>query len=365
MYPLSCFAIKLARATKVLCCSALLALTACPSAEAEHARPTFARLALRIRADRSVGPKWKVIRAEVSEGAIGLWGSLKIQNVSGAAVGEVRFYAQYFDRTGRVCFTLVFSSRANSQHLENDTSIFRPGEIRELLAPAPGLGPAVRPEEVDIGLISERVEGQPWRLVGGHSAIHSPITINNFVVEPTLRLEFNEPQRNSAVIDLVFAKLTANADGELENVDVLQSFNTRTRSWFDAFIHQPHMLRPATAGLENIPGTAFLLIRILNDPGRSRAAVLPRDSAWVREYIRGVQGVEIPSVTQLLFSPSAKLTPLPIRLPDGSLQAPQERVRDPNLFEYASAGSSWSGSTLGWAIDPTSHRQSLTWRFED
>jgi hypothetical protein len=111
------------------------------------------------------------------------------------------------------------------------------------------------------------------------------------------------------------------------------------------------MLRPATAGLANIPGTAFLLIRILND-GHSGAAVLPRDSAWVREYIRGVQGAEIPPVTQLLFSPSVKSIPLSIRLPDGSLQAPQERVSDPNLFEYTSAGSSWSSSTLSWAVDP-------------
>lgn len=56
---------------------------------------------------------------------IGVWGVLDIENASTLTMQWARFYAEYFDAAGRLCFTLVFATQANAHKLEKDA---RPDE---------------------------------------------------------------------------------------------------------------------------------------------------------------------------------------------------------------------------------------------
>jgi hypothetical protein len=300
----------------------------------------FASLPIRIRADSEVSVRWKLSHAELRESVIGVWGTLGVENVAPLSMNWARFYAEYFDNTGRICFTLVFASQANAEHLERDYRPTRSGEMRELLSLASDLGPAVEPVEVRVRLIQDRPESEPLQGTAGNAPIRSPVLINSTAPEPTVRLKLDEFQRSQAMVDMILSKLRVGPNGNLEDVEILQASNPEVRRWFLQLVYQSRLAKPAASGLTNISSTALLLIRIPNDVVHAQAQqLLPRYSNWVKSYIRNVPSKDIPPITQLLLAHSADMIRLPIRLPDGAVQQPK-RTTDPDLFEYISPGSS-------------------------
>jgi hypothetical protein len=320
----------------------------------------FSSLSVRIRQDSGVTTRWRLGHAELRESIIGAWGVLDIENVSPIPIKWVRFYAEYFDEAGRICFALVFASQANAEHLEGDERPVQAGEMRQLLSLASDMGPGVQPVEVRVRMIEDSTESQPLQGGAGNGVIRSPVVINSEVVEPTITLKLDQSQQNHAIVDMIFSKLQFGLDGSLQSVEILHAANAEVRRWFEALVHQKRFGYPATAGLADVPGIALLLVRIPSHlENAPPAELLPRSSTWVQDYVKTVQGNDIPPITQLLISRSADLIPLPVHLPNGEIRQ-RQRVTNPDLFEYTSPGSEWCGTILGWAW--TSGVPSLTWR---
>jgi len=320
----------------------------------------FTSLPVRIRQDSDVTSRWKLHNAALRESIIGVWGVLDIENDSTLTMKFARFYAEYFDAAGRLCFTLVFATQANADNLEKDERPIRPGESRQLLSLASALGPASDPVEVRVRLIQDTISAEPLRGAVGDAVIGSPVVINAAVPRRYLRLKLAPLQESPAIIDLLFAKLRFGPAGDLQGFEVLQSSNAEARSWFEGFLRQKRLGNPATVGLANVAGIALVLLRAPNRlEGTPAAELLPRSSSWVKSYAQAVQGADIPPITQLLLSRSADLIPLPTRLPDGTIQQ-RERVTDQDLFEYISPGSDWCGTIMEW--DSRSGIPVLKWR---
>jgi len=94
--------------------------------------------------------------------------------------------------------------------------------------------------------------------------------------------------------------------------------------WCRTFFSQLRF-QPASSGDVAEPGTALILLRVLDyrRPDLTGAPFRFRDSRHVQDYVATLRGVEVPSVTELLFATAGG---------------------EAGLFVYASVGSEWSSN---------------------
>jgi len=334
----------------------LSALGQIPPGGVELAR--YQTLPLQFVQDEAMKGSWKVTRAELEEGIVGTWGVVEIQNVSTNAMEERRFYAEYYDVVGRLCFTLVFAGRATASSL-NDDRPFAAAETRELLSLASDFVPASLPVVARIHLISDKALGKPERVVAGDRVIRSPATIEGNIAERQLRLNLDPSQRDSRALDIILAKVAIGSEGDLETLTIVNSLNSAVGSWFERAMRKNGTFRPATAGFVNIRAPGLVLVRIVSRlEGIPPSVLLARDAPWVKAYMSEERGRELPPITQLLFSPRDEIIPLGA----DAQERLNRRTPDPNLFEFISAGSFWCSNLFVWDLRSPSRPWTLTWR---
>ena len=153
--------------------------------------PAYESQPVRVIDDQGLGRTWRVVSAKLRENLTATWGVLNVQNASATAIEQARFSAEYYDANGRLCFTLVFAGEANG---ERDTKPIVAGASRELTSLAAGLGPAAKPVEVRLRLVSQRVVGRSTEVVAGDRLVRSPVTLSS-LSSGALELNLNSTQR--------------------------------------------------------------------------------------------------------------------------------------------------------------------------
>jgi hypothetical protein len=295
-------------------------------------------LSLRFGQDEAMSQTWRITGAELQESGVATWGLLKIENISKARIRYARFYADYYDRGGRRCFTLVFATERHSERPGEDAAPFAPGERRELLSD--GVAPASEPVEVRVRLVSQKAVGQPEQTVAGDSIVRSPVTVRGTGLD--LKFALRPSERQQPVVDLAFAKIDVDASGQVEKWQILGALNADAKDWLERFIQEPLQFQPAAAAFKSTSSPAFVLVRIVRaDKRAEESAFLPRQSPWVKAYAR-TQDRELQPITQLLFTETA----------DGALT-------------FLSAGSSWSSEIVRRDWDGASRQWRMTWRSTD
>src|ERR1700733_1658662 len=73
-----------------------------------------AQVRVSFSTDAEMNRTWRVTSATVDEGPLTVGGSISVQNITSAPVGEARFYAEYFDAAERLCFTLAYASEVTA-----------------------------------------------------------------------------------------------------------------------------------------------------------------------------------------------------------------------------------------------------------
>jgi hypothetical protein len=236
--------------------------------------PPYVSLPLRVTSDDGFRRTWRAVSAELRENITATtWGVLEVENTSKAAVGEARFYAEYYDARGRLCLTLAFAGEANDQR---NIRPIEAGETRLLLSLAAGLSPATTPVEVRLKLISQRPLGRSTETVSGERLVRAPVTVTSLSGAP-LRLNLNASQRQSQVADLILAKIAVDTLGFPASVEVLNISTESVRPWLEALVQ--NRFEPASVGFfVETPGTCLLLVRALMEPRSDPVA----NSAGVR-----------------------------------------------------------------------------------
>lgn len=317
-------------------------------------------LPLRSVQDISVGSLWRVSRAQLYESGEATWGLLRIQNVSKNRIQWVRFYAEYFDSSGRLCFTLAFGGERHWDIKGEDARPIAPGEERVFVSDGVALGSATAPAEVRVHLIGQHIRGDSGSGLVGESKIRSPVTVNGTGIKPMLQLDLTQAQREAALLDLAFAMVTVGADGALEAVEVLGVINASVQRWMEDFLRYPDRFQAATAGLANHGDTALILIRSVRPSKLTEPrSFLPRHANWVMEYVRQDPKRELPPVTQFFF----------VESDESKLDDVEGRLRTENpapiVVQFNSAGSSWSSFFIGRTWDTVSGGWVLRWRSTD
>jgi hypothetical protein len=311
-------------------------------------------LSMEIHTDSAVGKHWKVVNAQLREGLTASSGVLRIENISTQSIRKARFYAEYYDRDERLCFTLVFAAEEND---EDDNTPFGPGYTRNLLSAAVELSPATRAVGVRLSLISQETEGSPAGGGTGEGIIRSPVIIAGGLSPASLAISHSAFDARSPVADLLLAQVEVDEQGKPVRVTRLNDGSRGVREWFDRVLKHPGF-NPASIGFRNISGTGLVLVIAVRDPARAQYS-LARDSAWVKTYIQQFRGSELPPVAQLIFFPSTQTG-----LSDSGNQHPRPPAEE-SMFELISVGDGWSSNVIGWKFDRRSGRLLRTWRSDD
>jgi hypothetical protein len=250
---------------------------------------------------------WRVGPARIMEDFGGVLGSVQIQNISPKAVEDSRFYAEYFDAAGRLCFTLTF---AQGHNFERRTSPFLPGEVRTLYSLTYALGPAVRPREVVLHVMHQRNEQSPAGETEGSTEVLSPaLLLGESTSNPPwgkLRLPVAPKGFRGPFVDLVLARVIVGTRGEIEDAAVIQAQTPDLADWFSNFIeHQ--QFQPATADGVAQESTVLLLVRAIVSRHCVHQTKAPAwDVDWVREYAKSLPMTTVPPVITVYLGPEAE-----------------------------------------------------------
>jgi hypothetical protein len=317
------------------------AFLGCAVAQAPPGTPAASRFrpsAPRVVEDQSLQGAWTVAGTKLYEDYAQVSGAVTVRNLSPSAVEDAKFYAEYFDKDGRLCMTLGFAIWAGEP-----PGPVPPGGQREVVSISSSVMPASRPVEVKVSLVSQRPLGQSAAAVKGEGVMHGPVNAagpdmkwQKLTLDPAL-LQGDKP-----IVDLVLADLSLDAQGKVAGSTILNAASADLRSWFPEFLQHVHF-DPATLGSAPIPAETLMLVRALN--ARSLAdvdsAVMPaRASPWVQAFAASyTRGDELPQVIGVHFFHPA--------------DAP------PNEFDGAFAGAEWGG--LVWRPDPNSHTLTRRW----
>lgn len=301
--------------------------------------PPYVSLPLRVTSDDGFRRTWRAVSAELRENiTAATWGVLEVENTSQAAVGEARFYAEYYDARGRLCLTLAFAGEANSQQ---NAKPIETGETRELLSLAAGLSPAAKPVEVRLKLVSQRPAGHSTEIVSGERLVRSPVTLMSLSGAPQT-FNLSSLQRQSQVVDLILAKISVDARGTVESVEVLNVSTDGLREWFNTLVRRP--FEPVSVGFVETPGTCLLLVRALMEPRSDPVANSARESAWIKAYTSTFPGNELPIVNEVIFVPSS-----PSELRTSPPSPSPSSTSD--LFELVTSGSDWSANIFKLVLE--------------
>jgi hypothetical protein len=317
---------------------------------------------IRFTTDPATDRTWKVTQATFDEGAVSIEGAVRIQNTSSTPVQEARFYAEYFDASGRLCLTLAYAGEVNGNGVDNNANPFAPGEARRLVAHAAALTPATRPVEVSLHLISQRPVGQRTEVAAGDAIVRAPMTGFLPAAGPSgtddlVLLKLDPSLRSPAVADLALAQVTVGAAGRPSAVKILNTATPAVQPWFEDLLRRAEFF-PASTGFVDSPGTGLILLRLINSTeGVAQGPLAPLSSPWLATLADAQLGNELPTVMLWTLYPASKST----RWKNGVLQEP---VRDPNALLLTGIGSSWSDAPFQIRYGSTdgARLQQRTWK---
>ncbi len=278
-------------------------------------------------------------------------GYLEVQNISGTTVDGPIFYAEYFDASGRFCFSLVFSQATN-------TAIrgpIAPAEVRGLYSSGVGLFPASEPKEVKLYLVRQSMPEQANPLRNWDASFRAPITVSGSVRSDAMTLQLGPEVAlaKGPFLDLVFAKVSVDEKGFVDGVDVLNTASNRVESWFLDFARHQLTFYPATDRWVPKPDHAVVLVRVvLSEEGIPNSPFLPRMSPWVKSYAARLVGTEVPPVTDIVFArPAGKINRA------GTDELVERPAALPGIFELRLFGSDWSVGAVQMVPDTSVPRR--------
>jgi hypothetical protein len=252
-----------------------------------------------------LGAGWAVGTAEFQGALYGSTSLIRTQNTLPATVHEGGFYAEYFDRSGRFCFTLLFSDLKNLEHRNGP---FLPGEWRTLLAHTYYLTPAVRPSAVTVFRVTNPVDGGSATVAPG-AVVRSPVMLDgsDSAEWPPqgLGLGHEIEGARGPVVDLVLARVTVDGEGHLEGSTVLAAKSSSVASWFDDFIRHQRFRPSARDGVEH-KGDALILVRAIVSLRCTRQLPLPVwNSPLIESFLEDFSGSEVPPVIAVYLEPDS------------------------------------------------------------
>ncbi len=295
-----------------------------------------------------IGSFWSVRNAGVREEFGATTGYVELQNASNLYLQAGVFYGEYLDANGRLCFSLVFSQK--------DSNAVAPGQEITLYSAATSMFAAVQPKELRLFILQQSTAGKTESPKKWHALVRTPVTIG------TQSLGINEGRlqfspAGSDVVDLILAKVGVNESGKVTKVEILNAANKPIQEWFEQFVTHIGTFYPATN--DGVPKVDFalVLVRAMNSEEALRNGEFSsRASApWVRSYISGSSGAELPPVTEFLFhrpSPQARRLDTDEPLPKAAVPP----------LALSSVQSEWSVPSFRWVADskmPQNKRREL------
>ncbi len=264
--------------------------------------PRFTTHRLRVIPDASMLPAWRVSSAELSENLGVTDGVVSLQNVGELPITQARFYVEYYDAAGSLCFSLAFAGEANGR---NSSAPMAPRESRKLYSEAVSLGSATEPVEARVRMISQ-VRGSAPEIGAGDGIMRMPVTGE----APVLKLNLDlDGMKGVPVVDLALGQVWVDSEGKLQRVEILNARDDTFRSWFQGFLAQMRF-EPATSGFVHAAGTSLILVRAVKDRivEADPIPLLTRQSGWLSGYHSRFGPIDPPPVIQLLLDRSPLIT---------------------------------------------------------
>lgn len=216
-------------------------------------------------------------------------------------------------------------------------------ESRELLSAGISLSPATEPVELRLSLLSETpMSGTPRRL-SAEDVVHVPVTLAG---SPPGSIELSPLMRREQATDLIFARVTVSASGERRKVELLNASPAieNASQWITNAL-KIHFYPSSLGFVDSTDGTCLILLRALRDVGQTDpATILPRDSPWVKAFVREFRGTEVPPITDLILVASSVVIPFGPDVTPGDIE--RRRNMKSNSFDFNFAGSDWSANLL-------------------
>ena len=323
--------------------------TPCPA----YGQLIVADTPLSVSPEGELAKFWEVRRAGLEETVTETMGYLDIRNNSETPLDNAIFYGEYFDRAGRLCFSLVFSQRGN---IGQKGPILR-GETRRLTSSAVGLFTASQPNRVNLHLVQQGIAGQPSSLSRWNAVIHAPVTLDSGIGSDATNLQLgSEATRDqSPVLNIVFANVSVSATGTVERIDVLNTLSSGVEVWFRNLVRQQLKFYPATENGTPKSDQALVLVRAISidlSKGDLQSTAFPPGALvpWVRGYAGQLKGV-IPQLTEIVFRrPPTEVKHTGV---SGVTQTLERPVAPQGLFELFLLGTDWSSTASKWIPDPT------------
>jgi hypothetical protein len=303
--------------------------------------PGFTTHVLRVTADESMSPSWRVSGAELTENVALTEGAIVVQNAAGMPVSQARFYVEYYDAAGNLCFSLAFAGEANER---NSRAPVAPGESRKLYSHAASLGPATEPVEARVWMVSQILGDRP-RIGASDDVMRIPVTAQAPTTDSWLKLTLDlNDVKGVPVVDLALGQVWVDSEGNLQRFEILNVRDDTFRSWFQGFV--AHMVfRPAMLGFTRTAGSSLILVRAFKDKIAEADPVPPlsRQSGWLGGIDNRFGSAAPPPVMQLIFNRSPLLTAL------GPSAASYQARLNAGVNEYQLGGLiGWSDGVFKW-----------------
>lgn len=261
------------------------------------------RLAVTLKG--SLVAVWNVDEARLDESFSGSTGVLEVKNISSQALEDAKFYAQYFDASGQLCFTLLFSQ---AQNFDRRAGSFQPEETRTLWSSTYYLSPAARPVRVDVYPLSYSSGGTHTDDRDVSRMVRSPVTLEASSLfdrkEREIWLGDELRHADGPFLDLVLAKITLDADGGVRDKEVLSVKSPLVEAWFGNFVRSLHFFPALTGRTSNSASTLILVRAIISLRCLHDLPYPPRESPSVATYVKRVSATELPPIIAVDLEPS-------------------------------------------------------------
>jgi len=274
---------------------------------------------------------WLIWGARLSVDVEGVQAYVRISNRSAKPFHSARFYGEYYDESGRLCFTAAFSQDVN---LGDARGAFGPGETRELYSNS-SVAPAVKPASLTLWFLGEAEQQPEVR------EIHAPPTVSNGVNESlTIPSDPNVSQPQDKLTPYSLVEVIVDQKGFGASIRVVASAGATAAEWAQKLASTLRFMPAIRGGTEAGGVTTVLLFRLLDValPSDTPAGA-PWEDPWVRSYL-AASGTSVLPVVQLLEL---------------------RRFKRSEPFEYLDLGTWWSLPVFASVPNPTKTGSRLWW----
>lgn len=309
----------------------LLAAGILAGQDAPRVGPLSVRVDVDVMANPSEGQKlWRASRAWLEQTFQNTGGYVRVTNASAITFNSARFYAEYYDDAGRLCFTLVF---VQDKNLDGIRGPFHPGDTRRLAAYA-SVSPAVRPRKVRLWFL-----GEADAPLSPQAEVIAPVTIRSGTIGELEGIRLSE-QPNQPLMPFALVEATSDSRGKATTLNVVAAWDDASRRWAGELAARLRFA-PATQNDEPMGARTLILIRVLRRrPPRAIPGAPAFENPWVQTYLAASDGKSGPPIVNLLHLWSE----------DGS-----------DMFDYFSIGTDWCLSVFRWVYDPIRRDSRREW----